>query len=94
MERKAVLILKRGLLIAAVLLGAGMAGTGLWFWNRKKEGEMVSMSVIIGGADGPTSVFVAGKLDPSGILLAAGGILLAAAAVAAAAVAWRKRKRR
>ena len=35
---------------------------------------MESAVVVIGGADGPTSVFIAGRIGPSAILLPLAGI--------------------
>ncbi|MCI8296649.1 MAG: sodium ion-translocating decarboxylase subunit beta [Lachnospiraceae bacterium] len=44
---------------------------------------MAASIAIIGGADGPTSIFVAGKVGDGSViaLLVAGGILLVLAAV-------------
>ena len=58
--------------IMSCLLGVMLICTGIWM-KRKK-----AMSIaIIGGADGPTSVFIAGKVpDSAGVGLEAVGILL------------------
>ena len=50
---------------------------------------MVNYDQIIGGADGPTAIFVAGK---KGMLFYAGIALLLAAGILLAAALWRKRK--
>lgn len=61
----------------------GVIGMLLVIWGiamRTKENAAVS---IIGGADGPTSIFVAAKLDESFIclILAVGVILIVAAVI-------------
>ena len=61
----------------------GVIGILLVIWGiamRTKENTAVS---IIGGADGPTSIFVAAKLDEGFIhlILAVGVILIAAAVI-------------
>lgn len=64
-------VILAGLAAAAGLL---LAAAGAWIRSRQ-------MSVaIIGGADGPTSIFVAGRLNgaafmEAGAILAAGGLL-------------------
>lgn len=56
--------------------------------EKEEEGMLAAVS-IIGGADGPTSVFLAGKLGSFW------GIFLTAAAILAAVlIVWRLRKRR
>lgn len=58
--------------IIALLLGVTLVFTGIWV----KRQQFMSIG-IIGGADGPTSIFVAGKIGSSaGTGLAAVGILV------------------
>ena len=76
--------MKKKLLIALAALGAALAVMGYGYQNR-----YASSIGIIGGADGPTAIFVAGKL---GVPFYAGIALLLAVAVAVLAAAWRKRK--
>lgn len=44
---------------------------------------------IIGGADGPTSIFIAGKIGAGDIIL---GVLLVVAVVGLAVWLWKRRK--
>lgn len=59
----------------AAAVGLMLTATGAWIKSRQ-------MSVaIIGGADGPTSIFVAGKINgaafmEAGAMLVAGGLLI------------------
>ncbi len=59
----------------AAAAGLMLAAAGAWIKSRQ-------MSVaIIGGADGPTSIFVAGKINgaafmEAGAMLVAGGLLI------------------
>lgn len=77
---------------AAPLIGLLLVGEGIYFRTPKR-----AMSVsVIGGADGPTSVFVAGKLNDSfGTSLIVGGvvILLIVLAVVAVQILRKKRQR-
>lgn len=63
-----------GVLLA--LTGTIMAAIGLWI---KMKGQM---SMVIGGADGPTSIFIAGKVGKGPLLIEIGaGIVLVLAGV-------------
>ncbi len=63
-----------GVLLA--LTGTIMAAIGLWI---KMKGQM---SMVIGGADGPTSIFIAGKVGRGPLLIEIGaGIVLVLAGV-------------
>lgn len=44
---------------------------------------------IIGGADGPTAIFISGSLSPAGAIAA---VLAAAAVLLCLGVAWRRHK--
>lgn len=65
--------MKKGIGIISCIIGILLAVIGV---VMKVKGTMAVS--IIGGADGPTSVFVAGKLngDLSNALIIAGGIVL------------------
>ena len=68
---------------------AGIAGTaaiaaGIWMQHKKRS---TSIS-IIGGADGPTSIYIAGKIDGTSLLIP--GILLLAAGIVAAVLLRKK----
>ena len=76
---------------AAVCLAfvAGIAGTaaiaaGIWMQHKKRS---TSIS-IIGSADGPTSIYIAGKIDGTSLLIP--GILLLAAGIVAAVLLRKK----
>lgn len=74
---------------AVALAAAGQMVYGIYHW-KKKSAMAVS---IIGGADGPTSVFLAGKV-PSGIYMAeavCGGLILLGLAVLF--LIWKKRSK-
>lgn len=58
----------------AAAVGILLAGVGVWL-----KSSLASVA-IIGGADGPTSIFIAGRIDGTA-LLKAGGVLLAGALV-------------
>ncbi len=76
--------MKKKMLIVLAALGALLAVIGYGYKNR------YAMSIgIIGGADGPTAIFVAGK---TGMLLYAGIALLAAALVLLICRIWKNRK--
>lgn len=76
--------MKKKVLIAIAVLGVLLAVMGYGYQNR-----YASSIGIIGGADGPTAIFVAGK---TGMILYAGIALILAVIVAAFAMSWRKRK--
>ena len=65
--------MKKGMGIISCIIGILLAVAGI---VMKVKGTMAVS--VIGGADGPTSVFVAGKLngDLSNALIIAGGIVL------------------
>lgn len=48
---------------------------------------------IIGGADGPTSIFLAGKLPPGGYLTAAFAGGIAVGVLLTALIIWYRRKK-
>lgn len=58
----------------AAAVGILLAGVGVWL-----KSSLASVA-IIGGADGPTSIFIAGRIDGT-VLLKAGAVLLAGALV-------------
>ena len=58
----------------AAAVGILLAGVGVWL-----KSSLASV-VIIGGADGPTSIFIAGRIDGTA-LLKAGAVLLSGALV-------------
>ena len=58
----------------AAAVGILLAGVGVWL-----KSSLASVA-IIGGADGPTSIFIAGRIDGTA-LLKAGAVLLAGALV-------------
>ena len=76
--------MKKKVLIAIAVLGVLLAVMGYGYQNR-----YASSIGIIGGADGPTAILVAGK---TGMILYAGIALILAVIVAAFAMSWRKRK--
>lgn len=81
--------LKAGLLILVLIITAGVAAGVRYLWANNTA---VS---IIGGADGPTSIFIAGKIrNDSAIYMAAGFILTAAAILGMIAVKRRNKGRR
>ena len=55
---------KKILAAAGILILSGAAATAFYIWKKNKTQVATSVS-IIGGADGPTSIFLAGKLDNS-----------------------------
>lgn len=55
---------KKILAAAGILVLAGAAATAFYIWKKNKT-QVVTSVGIIGGADGPTSIFLAGKLDNS-----------------------------
>ena len=80
MNRKEVFYMKKVIGIIIAIIGVIIAGFGI----SMKQKEAMAIS-IIGGADGPTSIFLAGKLGTSSfvgimvvavILLAIGVILV------------------
>lgn len=76
-------------IIGAVVAAAALdAGYGILRWKSKRA---VSVS-IIGGADGPTAVFLAGRLpDRSFVYAVAAGIILL---VLAGCLIWKMRQKR
>lgn len=58
----------------AAAVGILLAGVGVWL-----KSSLASVA-IIGGADGPTSIFIAGRIDGTA-LLKAGAVLLTGALV-------------
>jgi len=76
--------MKTKLLAVLAALGALLAVIGYGYKNR-----YAASIGIIGGADGPTAIFVAGK---TGIPFYAGIALLLAAAVALGVMLWRRKK--
>lgn len=58
----------------AAAVGILLAGVGVWL-----KSSLASVA-IIGGADGPTSIFIAGRIDGTA-LLKAGAVLLSGALV-------------
>ncbi len=77
--------MKKTLIAAAVIFAALMLAIDFGYKNR-----YAASIGIIGGADGPTVIFVAGKL---GLFFYAGVALLAAAAVAVIVHVIRRRRR-
>lgn len=75
--------MKKKMIAVIAALGALLAVIGYGYKNR-----YAASIGIIGGADGPTAIFVAGK---TGMLFYAGIALLAAAILLTLAV-WRRRK--
>ena len=55
---------KKILAAAGILILSGAAATAFYIWKKNKT-QVVTSVGIIGGADGPTSIFLAGKLDNS-----------------------------
>ena len=76
--------MKKRIIAVIAALGVLLAVIGYGYKNR-----YASSIGIIGGADGPTAIFVAGK---KGMLFYAGIALLLAAGILLAAALWRKRK--
>ena len=66
---KKYLIILAGFATAAGIL---LAAAGAWFQSSQPS------VAVIGGADGPTSIFIAAKVDGAAILTA-GGVLIAGA---------------
>ena len=62
------------------LIAGIICGIIVYFVIDAKMSEQYAISVI-GGADGPTSIFIAGKIGASDIFLAAGVICLLVAFV-------------
>ena len=89
---------EKGVLIAALVLALLRAGSLLWyfaqqsvlgFWVRALTGHTVGNAAsvgVIGGADGPTAIFVSGGFSP----LLIGGWLLLAAGLAACLLLYRR----
>ena len=67
--------LKTGLIILSLISVAGIAASIKCLWGNKTA---VS---IIGGADGPTSVFIAGKIGNSTVIYIITGLCIIATAV-------------
>ena len=85
----AVLTILSILLVSASLYSLRAIGTGMFLLRRFSFSLTEDSAVsVIGGADGPTSIFVAGRISPPLPLY------LATAAVLAATVIWLIRKRR
>lgn len=81
-------MMKKGLIcVLGAILGIA-AGAALWLQGTFGE-ERAAAIGIIGGADGPTSIFIAGKIGRPSVWE-----VIAAAAVAAAVIylVWRLRK--
>ena len=76
---------KKSRTVLAVLLGLCVIvlGAGAYFSNRP--------TAIIGGADGPTAIFIAGKVGPDPFLTAAA--VLAGAALGYFIIVKRRNKR-
>lgn len=55
---------KKILAAAGILILSGATAMAFYIWKKNKTQVATSVS-IIGGADGPTSIFLAGKLDNS-----------------------------
>ena len=70
----------------AVLAAIGLLLAAFGYGYKERHAASIG---IIGGADGPTAIFVAGK---TGLLLYAGIVLALAAVVASGVYLWRKRK--
>jgi LPXTG-motif cell wall-anchored protein len=68
--------MKKRLGIIAGILGIVLAVIGIVL--KQKENTAVS---VIGGADGPTSIFIAGKLNVDNFMIVVGIILLILAGV-------------
>ncbi len=82
--------MKKWLIGVILFAAAAAAGMGIYLSGC----DFVSVAVI-GGADGPTSMFVAGKVGKDSlILMAAGAGLILAAGVAAGYHLHRRMKRR
>ncbi len=65
-KRMGKMINKKKILAAAgILVLAGAAATAFYIGKNKTQMATVASVVVIGGADGPTSVFLAGKLGNS-----------------------------
>lgn len=71
-------------ILGAVGVGLVLLGTYLYRWKQN-----VAIS-LVGGADGPTSVFIAAKINPAVYFIVIG----LGAAVASGAAIWLFRKRR
>ena len=67
--------LKTGLIILSLISVAGIAASIMCLW-----GNNTAVS-IIGGADGPTSVFIAGKIGNSTVIYIITGLCISATAV-------------
>lgn len=55
---------KKILAAAGILILSGATAMAFYIWKKNKT-QVVTSVGIIGGADGPTSIFLAGKLDNS-----------------------------
>ena len=55
---------KKILAAAGILILSGATAMAFYIWKKNKTQVATSVG-IIGGADGPTSIFLAGKLDNS-----------------------------
>ena len=55
---------KKILAAAGILVLVGAAATAFYI-GKKNKTQMMSSVCVIGGADGPTSIFLAGKFDNS-----------------------------
>ena len=81
---------KKKLSLAAGLCILGAAGAAIFLvggWLRRRE--LQAAISLIGGADGPTSVFIAGKINPGFYFE-----IIGLGAVAVAAAVWLFQRRR
>ena len=70
--------------LSKALIYFAAIAAGIWMQHKKRS---TSIS-IIGGADGPTSIYIAGKIDGTSLLIP--GILLLAAGIVAAVLLRKK----
>lgn len=71
--------MKRIVAIMADLAGAVLLAAGIMMKVKsQREGSVIGETMVIGGADGPTSIFIAARVnhDVLALLLIAGAVLL------------------
>lgn len=72
--------------VLGILSGAGIILSALGLYFKEKEAAAIS---IIGGADGPTSIFIAGKINDMPVYVGTAVILL----ITAAYLIFRKKRK-